>query len=117
MPRVLISVLISLVPLTTLREVTFRAIPASQSGITWVHVNGRSDKRYLPETFGPGVAIFDYNNDGWMDIFVVNSGDSVFFHPPTRFAMRSTETKATKLLRMLQKRLVLLLISSAWGLP
>ena len=33
-----------------------------------------SPERYLPETIGPGVAFFDYDNDGWMDIFLVNSG-------------------------------------------
>ncbi len=60
---------------------TFRGAAPLESGIKWVHVNGHSDRRYLPETIGPGVAIFDYNNDGWMDIFFVNSGESVFFHP------------------------------------
>jgi hypothetical protein len=65
----------------------FREVATSESKITWVHENGHSDKRYLPETIGPGVAIFDYDNDGWMDILLVNSGDSVFFHPKT--ALRS----------------------------
>jgi enediyne biosynthesis protein E4 len=59
----------------------FREIPASQSKITWVHDNGHSQSRFLPETAGPGVAIFDYNNDGWMDILLVNSGSSNFYHP------------------------------------
>jgi enediyne biosynthesis protein E4 len=67
--------------------ITFREVPPSESKITWVHENGHSDKRYLPETIGPGVAIFDYNNDGWMDILFVNSGESAFFHPRT--ALRS----------------------------
>src|SRR5215510_11876452 len=68
---------------------TFRGVPALESGITWVHVNGHSDKRYLPETIGPGIAIFDYNNDGWMDILFVNSGESAFFQPqkPLRSAL------------------------------
>ncbi len=70
----------ALLPLTPM---TFREVPAPESRITWVHENGRSDKRYLPETIGPGVAIFDYNNDGWMDILFVNSGESVFFRPRT----------------------------------
>ena len=46
-----------------------------------MHENGRSDKRYLPETIGPSVAIFDHNNDGWINILFVNSGESVFFRP------------------------------------
>jgi hypothetical protein len=59
----------------------FREVPASESGITWVHHNGFSPQHYLPESTGPGVAIFDYNNDGWMDILLVDSGTSVFYKP------------------------------------
>ncbi len=62
----------------------FREVPSSESGITWTHQNGRSEHRYLPETTGAGVAIFDYNNDGWMDILLVNSGASSFYKPPPR---------------------------------
>lgn len=50
----------------------------TQTCIKWVHDSGRSTNRYLPETAGPGVAIFDYNNDGQMDILFVNSGSSSF---------------------------------------
>jgi len=60
----------------------FEEIPPSQSGITWVHENARSEKRYLPETLGPGCAFFDYDNDGWMDIYLVNYGPSDFYKPP-----------------------------------
>ena len=42
-----------------------------------------SDDRYLPETMGPGVAFFDYDNDGWVDIFMVNSGAADFYAPKT----------------------------------
>ncbi len=49
-----------------------------------MHVNGHSDQRYLPETIPPGVALFDYNNDGWMDLFFVNAGESKFFQPKDR---------------------------------
>ncbi len=31
-----------------------------------------ADKRYLVEEMGCGVALFDYDNDGWLDIFLVN---------------------------------------------
>ena len=61
----------------------FREVGAAESGITWTHQNGRSEHRYLPETTGAGVAIFDYNNDGWMDLFLVNSGTSTFYSPAT----------------------------------
>ncbi len=59
----------------------FREVPPGESGITWTHENAHSDKRYLPETTGAGVAIFDYNNDGKMDILLVNSGTSSFYRP------------------------------------
>ena len=58
-------------------------MPASATGITWVHDNAMSANRYLPETMGPGVAFVDYDNDGWLDIFMVNSGASDFFKPAT----------------------------------
>jgi hypothetical protein len=61
----------------------FEEIPAGVSGISWVHENAMSDNRYLPETMGPGVAFFDYDNDGWMDIFMVNSGAADFYAPKT----------------------------------
>jgi len=60
----------------------FEEIPPSASGIAWVHDNAMSPSRYLPETMGPGVAFFDYDNDGWVDIFMVNSGTSDFYQPP-----------------------------------
>ena len=50
----------------------FEEIPASVSGISWVHVNGRSSMAHLPETVGAGCAFLDYDNDGWMDIFLVS---------------------------------------------
>src|SRR5689334_2868071 len=61
----------------------FEAIPPSASGIHWVHENAMSPDRYLPETMGPGVAFFDYDNDGWVDIFMVNSGAADFYQPKT----------------------------------
>src|SRR6266481_5093599 len=67
----------------------FEAVPPSASGITWVHDNAMSDSRFLPETLGPGCAFLDYDNDGWMDIYLVNSGPCDFFKPakPLRNAL------------------------------
>ena len=45
----------------------------SEAGIEFVHHNGRSGRKYLPETLGSGCAFLDYNNDGRADIFLVNS--------------------------------------------
>ena len=60
----------------------FTEVPPSASGITWVHDNARSPQRFLPESLGPGCAFLDYDNDGWMDIYLVNSGPCDFFQPP-----------------------------------
>jgi hypothetical protein len=62
---------------------TFEEIPASVSGLSWVHENAMSPDRFLPETMGPGVAFFDYDNDGWMDVLMVNSGPADFYTPPS----------------------------------
>ena len=59
----------------------FEEIGSSASGITWKHDNAMSPNRYLPETMGPGVAFFDFDNDGWLDIFMVNSGTTDFYSP------------------------------------
>jgi enediyne biosynthesis protein E4 len=59
----------------------FEEVPASTSGINWRHVNARSAEYYLPETTGAGCAFLDYDNDGWMDIYLVNSGKCDFYWP------------------------------------
>jgi enediyne biosynthesis protein E4 len=55
-------------------SIQFRDV-TEQAGIHFVHNNGAFGKKYLPETMGPGVAFIDYDNDGWPDIFLVNSMD------------------------------------------
>ena len=46
---------------------------AAKAGLTMMNVFGGVDtKNYIIETTGTGVAIFDYDNDGWPDIFIVN---------------------------------------------
>ncbi len=60
----------------------FEEIPPSASAIEWVHDNARSVEHYLPETLGPGCAFLDFDNDGWMDIYLVNSGPCDFWKPP-----------------------------------
>jgi hypothetical protein len=60
----------------------FEEIPPSASGIHWTHSGGHSADMYLPETIGPGGAFLDYDNDGWMDIYLVNSGPCDFYTPP-----------------------------------
>jgi hypothetical protein len=53
-------------------HVDFRDV-AEEAGLTALNVNGgRDSKKYILETTGNGVAIFDADNDGWMDVFIVN---------------------------------------------
>ena len=46
------------------------------AGIRFKHINGASEQKYLPETMGAGCLFFDYDNDGLLDIYLVNSGSS-----------------------------------------
>ncbi|PYS60590.1 MAG: CRTAC1 family protein [Acidobacteria bacterium] len=75
----------------------FEQILPSVSGITWVHRNGRSAEMFLPETTGAGCAFFDYDNDGWMDIYLVNSGKCDFYdpRPPLRNALYHNNRNGT----------------------
>lgn len=55
-----------------LPKVMFQDV-AAKAGLTAPNVSGpERDKQYIIETTGSGVALFDYDNDGWLDIFFVN---------------------------------------------
>jgi hypothetical protein len=46
---------------------------SKQAGLTaWKHKMGGPEKTYILETPGSGVALLDYDNDGWLDLYVVN---------------------------------------------
>lgn len=55
-------------------DVTFTDVTAS-AGIRFVHNSGRAGRKWLPETLGSGVAFLDADDDGWSDLFFVNSRD------------------------------------------
>jgi hypothetical protein len=86
-----------LFPATTEPIYPFEEIPAEKSGIHWRHTAGRSQERFLPETTGPGCAFLDYDNDGWMDIYLVNSGKCDFYdpNPPLRNALYHNNRNGT----------------------
>lgn len=72
---------------TELAEVKTRELPSlqppsvpftdvtEQLGIDFVHNNGATGSKLLPETMGGGVALFDCDQDGDQDILLVNSSD------------------------------------------
>ena len=76
-------------PKKTTHGPLFEEVASTTSGISWRHVNGRSPEYYLSETTGAGCAFLDYDNDGWMDIYLINSGKCDFFAPvpPLRNAL------------------------------
>jgi hypothetical protein len=46
---------------------------AKAAGLTgWVHKMGAPEKNFIVETNGSGVGLIDYDNDGWLDIYLVN---------------------------------------------
>ena len=47
----------------------------ASAGINFHHNSGAFGAKYLPETLGPGCAFLDYDNDGWLDILLVNGMD------------------------------------------
>ncbi len=58
---------------TTPKPLAYFTDIAKQAGLTMTNTfGGVTTKKYIIETTGTGVAIFDYDNDGWPDIFIVN---------------------------------------------
>ncbi len=45
---------------------------SARAGLSFNRVNGAFGKRWMPETMGGGGAFLDYDNDGWLDILLVN---------------------------------------------
>ena len=48
----------------------------AEAGLTWRQFNGFSPDRYLIETMGGGVGLLDFDDDGWLDIFLLNGGET-----------------------------------------
>jgi hypothetical protein len=65
-------------------QVDFRDL-AVEAGLTATHVSGGAErKKYILETTGSGVAIFDFDGDGMMDVFLPNATTLEGDAPPSR---------------------------------
>ena len=63
-------------PAGMLTGVTFTNI-SREAGLDFVNTNGASPDKHLVETMGSGGVLFDYNNDGWLDILLLDGGSLV----------------------------------------
>jgi enediyne biosynthesis protein E4 len=52
--------------------IVFRDISEKAGLTSWHHTMGTAKKRFIIEATGSGVALLDYDNDGWLDIYLVN---------------------------------------------
>ena len=68
-------ILVNYVATLNAAETTLHFTEQTQTaGIHFKHTNSASEQKYLPETMGAGGLFFDYDNDGRLDIYLVNSG-------------------------------------------
>ena len=55
--------------------VIFEDITAKSGLATWTHSMGTPEKRFILEANGSGVGLIDSDNDGWLDIYLVNGSN------------------------------------------
>src|ERR1044072_3043765 len=74
---------------------------AEQVGLKFQHYNGMTGKFYLPEITGSGGALFDFDNDGDLDVFLVQGNTLEPDTQPgsTLFPWRGTESPRGRLFR------------------
>ena len=71
--RALAAIVLFVSPLAAQSPPAFIEV-AADSRLDFVHFNGMSGRLYTPELLGAGVALFDYDNDGDLDIYLGQGG-------------------------------------------
>ncbi|MHB8654900.1 MAG: CRTAC1 family protein [Terriglobia bacterium] len=66
---------------STSKQITYVDV-ARRSGITFKHDNAASPEKYLIETMGAGCGWIDYNQDGLLDLYLVNGAATRLYKPP-----------------------------------
>ena len=58
--------------IVSMGTIVFKDVTAESGLGSWRYSSGTPEKKYIVESLGGGVALLDYNNDGWLDIYLVN---------------------------------------------
>ena len=77
----------SAVPAVLFEDIT------GQAGLDFLHTNGASPDKHIVETMGSGGLFLDYDNDGWLDIFLVDGGSVADAQTATRAKHRLYRNK------------------------